>query len=116
MTAQPPVSSPGGRKDDAGKARYDLVPPEAIDALATVLTFGSKKYGDRNWEQGMAWSRPFAALMRHAWAWWRGEQTDPETGYSHLWHAMCCVAFLIAYEARKSGQDDRWRVPHEDRP
>ena len=45
--------------------------------------------------------------MRHMWAWWRGETADPETGASHLHHAACCLAFLIAYEERKAGTDDR---------
>lgn len=67
------------------------------------------RVGDRNWEHGMKWSRPFGALMRHMWAWWRGEDKDPETGRSHLWHAGCCIAFLIAYEARGDGEDDRWK-------
>lgn len=97
----------GGRKDDQGKLRYDLIPPEATDALAWILMSGASKYGDRNWEQGMRWGRPFAALMRHMWAWWRSEHTDPETGKSHLWHALACLAFLITFEARQIGEDDR---------
>lgn len=63
--------------------------------------------GERNWELGMSWSRPFAALMRHMWAWWRGEAADPETGMSHLHHACCCLMFLVAFESRHAGQDDR---------
>jgi hypothetical protein len=63
--------------------------------------------GERNWELGMSWGRVFAALMRHMWAWWGGQKTDAETGMSHLWHAACCLAFLVAYEQRKSGVDDR---------
>lgn len=96
-----------GYKADENKIRMDLIPPEAVEALATVLTFGAKKYADRNWEKGMKWSRPFGALMRHMWAWWKGEEKDPETGYSHLWHAMCCIAFLVTYEQRGIGTDDR---------
>mgnify|MGYP000957934659 CR=1 FL=1 len=65
------------------------------------------KTGERNWELGMSWSRPFAALMRHMWAWWRGEAADPETGMSHLHHACCCLMFLVAFESRHAGQDDR---------
>lgn len=96
-----------GRKDDIGKARHDLIPPELPEAIAAVLTFGASKYGERNWEKGMSWGRPFAAMMRHLWAWWRGEKADPETGFSHLWHAGACIAFLIAFEQRQKGIDDR---------
>lgn len=102
-----PMDLAQGTKFDADKIRMDLIPPEAVTALAAVLTFGAKKYADRNWEKGMGWSRPFGALMRHMWAWWGGEQKDPETGYSHLWHALCCIAFLVTYEQRKIGVDDR---------
>ena len=94
-------------KFDEEKIRYELLPPEFLEATSVILTFGAKKYEDRNWEKGMKWSRVFGALMRHMWAWWRGEHTDPETGKSHLWHACCCLAFLVAYEQRKVGEDDR---------
>lgn len=98
---------PEGRKDDQGKPRYDLLAPEFLEGTASILAFGADKYGERNWEKGMVWSRPFAALMRHMWAWWRGEGIDAETGKSHLLHASCCLMFLIAYENRKSGTDNR---------
>jgi hypothetical protein len=42
-------------------------------------------------------------------AWWEGEGADPETGYSHLWRAGCCIVFLIAYEPRGKGHDDQPR-------
>lgn len=98
-----------GRKDDSGKERMELIPPEAMIALGEIMTFGAAKYGDRNWERGMAWGRLFGAAMRHLWAWWRRDETDPETGRSHLWHAFCCIAFLVALEERKHGTDDRPR-------
>jgi hypothetical protein len=100
-----------GRKDDSLKLRMELIPPEILVALGDILTFGAKKYGDRNWEKGMAWSRVFGACMRHLWAWWACERVDDETGRSHLWHAACCIAFLIAYEMRASGIDDRPASP-----
>jgi len=98
-----------GAKHDQGKCRMELVPPELIEAVGTVLTFGAEKYAARNWEKGMSWGRVFGALMRHMWAWWKGEKSDPETGYSHLWHAACCITFLIAYEQRGAGVDDRFK-------
>ena len=96
-----------GRKDDGGKDPWHLLPFDAIRAVLKVLAFGAGKYGDRNWEAGMAWSRCYGAALRHLTAWWEGEKADPETGFSHLWHAACCVLFLIAYELRGRGADDR---------
>lgn len=116
----------GGRKDDAHKTRIDLVPPELVFAVADILTSGARKYEDRNWEKGMSWGRVFGALMRHMWAWWGGAgpttksflfgDNDSETGRSHLWHAGCCAAFLIAYEERGVGVDDRAKSAAQPRP
>lgn len=101
------LSKSEGVKHDDDKTRMDLLPPEFIYAVAQVLTFGANKYDDRNWEKGMKWGRVFGAAMRHLWSWWGGSKRDPETGFSHLWHAGCCIAFLIAYEDRGTGEDDR---------
>lgn len=98
-----------GVKFDDGKIRFDLLPPEGPKAVATILAVGAKKYAARNWEQGMDWSRPFAAMQRHLWAWWAGEKNDPDSGLPHLWHAACNCFFLIAYESRSKGTDDRPR-------
>lgn len=98
-----------GVKNDTGKLPYELLPSDAIEEILKVLQFGAKKYAARNWELGMDWSRPFAALMRHMWAWFRRENggRDSETGTSHLANAGCCLLFLLAYELRKVGKDDR---------
>lgn len=96
-----------GRKDDTGKLPLHLLPPDAVLEITKVLDFGQKKYSARNWEAGMSWSRPYAALLRHMFAWWMGERSDPETGLSHLSHAGCCILFLLSYEQRKIGEDDR---------
>ena len=113
-----------GRKNDQGKVRIELIPPEFIFGTAAVLTFGATKYEARNWEKGMSWGRVFGAMMRHMWAWWGGKgpstinfvlgEFDDETGYSHLWHAACCLAFLIAYEQRNTGTDDRHKGEKND--
>lgn len=94
-------------KFDNDKVRLDLIPPEFVTALGTILTFGAKKYAPRNWEKGMDWGRVYASLQRHLNAWWGGEKLDPETGKSHLWHAACNICFLVVYEIRGVGNDDR---------
>lgn len=101
------LASQEGRKDDIGKDPWDLAPWDAFRSIVLVLGFGARKYAPRNWERGMAWSRLYAAVLRHLTAWWQGEKNDPETGHSHLAHAGCCICFLIAFELRGSGTDDR---------
>lgn len=99
-----------GIKFDDNKPRIDLFPPEALTGISTILGIGAKKYGERNWEQGMDWGRIYAANMRHLLAWWGGQENDDGpggTGKPHLWHAGCNTAFLIAYAARGVGTDDR---------
>ncbi|RBP03782.1 hypothetical protein DFR50_14230 [Roseiarcus fermentans] len=96
-----------GRKDDSGKDPWHLLPFDAVRAIVKVLAHGAKKYEPRNWERGMDWERPYAACLRHLTAWWDREEGDPETGFSHLWHAGCCIVFLIAFELRGIGRDTR---------
>jgi len=98
-------------KNDEGKLRYDLIPPEAMEYWAEVYTIGAKKYADRNWEKGMSWCRIFRAMMSHSWKWFRGEKFDLKDGQHHLASVMWCAASLIAYEARGIGTDDRVKVP-----
>ena len=45
--------------------------------------------------------------MRHLWAFWRGEEIDPESGHPHLAHAAFHVFGLLAFTERKIGVDDR---------
>ena len=105
-----------GRKLDENKVRYDLLPVDGMDEIARVLSFGSKKYGDRNWEKGISYGRLFRAAIHHLWAWWCGEQVDPESGRHPLAHCACCVIFLLCFEVRSiggGGLDDR---PRNTRP
>lgn len=96
-----------GRKNDSGKARWDLLPP-SLDKVVEVFTIGAKKYADRNWEKGILWSRIFAAMMRHAWKWWwHGEKLDPVDGQHHLASVAWCALVLMHYEDFNPEFDDR---------
>lgn len=87
-----------GRKFDTGKPEYGLIPPHALEELAVVLTIGAQKYERDNWRYvSDAERRYFDAMMRHLWAWKRGERIDPETGRNHLAHAACCLFFLYEH-------------------
>ena len=84
-----------GRKDDAGRDRWDLLPTRSLRAIVRVLTSGAAKYGDENWRRvSRPRARYYAAALRHLAAWWEGELMDPESGHPHLAHAACCLLFL----------------------
>lgn len=63
--------------------------------------------GDRNWERGIKWSRVFGATLRHLFAYWLGQDHDPETGLPHIDHALCNVGFLAEYFQTRKEFDDR---------
>lgn len=92
---------------DAEKPRVDLIPPEFILALGVHCGKGAKKYGDRNWEKGMSYSRCYAAALRHLLAWWNGEEIDEELGSPHLIAAAWNLMALDHYLRTGAGTDDR---------
>lgn len=98
-----------GLKHDVGKPNLALVPPGPLLALTRVLDFGAAKYGPWNWRKGIEWSRVYAAVQRHLLAWWGGEDLDPESGHSHLAHALCGLVFLLTYAEEHRELDDRYR-------
>lgn len=106
ITARRDYTSDTGSKDDAEKARTDLLPVDALMEVAHVMTFGARKYAPHNWK-GLSVSRLYGAALRHLWAWWRGEDLDPETGRPHLAHAACCVLMVLDQALNRPQYDDR---------
>lgn len=98
-------------KADSGKTDWSLLPIESVEEIIKVLEFGATKYDDWNWStgNGFSYTRVFNATMRHLWAWFRGEDNDPETGLSHWAHAGCNVLFMLHFIKNKEryNQDDR---------
>lgn len=96
-----------GKTYDAGKLRYDLLPPEWEKGLAQVMTMGAAKYADRNWEKGLSWSRRYASMRRHQNAFWAGEDFDPESGLHHLVHVAWNALALYTFSQTHPEFDDR---------
>lgn len=93
---------------NTGKARWDLLPGDALSELVAVYTMGAEKYAARNWEKGLKWTNCFASMMRHSWKWMMGEDLDEESGLHHMahvaWNALAIVAF---FKRRRTDLDDR---------
>ena len=103
----------GGIKFDTEKNRMELFPPLAQRRISEIMTFGAQKYAAWNWAKGLEQSRLYGALQRHLTAWYMGEELDPETGKPHLWHAGCCMMFLIETAELRPDLDDRPKhYPH----
>ena len=106
---------PKAMKFDTEKPRMDLLDPDALTGLASVLTFGAQKYAAHNWRNGLEYSRVSAALHRHLAAIQRGENIDQESGLPHIDHLGCCWMFLsnfMKHPELYKDKDDRWK-PNE---
>lgn len=98
-----------GTKFDQEKVRLDLVDAEAIEGLASVLTFGAQKYDAHNWRKGISNSRLVASLLRHLFAIQRGEYIDPESGLPHIDHVGCNWMFLSNNMKNRPDLNDLWK-------
>ena len=98
-------------KYDQGKVDWSILPISASEEIIRVFEFGAKKYARANFLEGggLNYSRVLNSLLRHTYAFTRGEDRDPETGLSHLAHAGCNIYMLLSYELNKQKytNDDR---------
>lgn len=81
------------RDTQDGKLLYGCIPQVMLDEVAKVLTTGAARYGRDNFSKGMPFSRVMDSLLRHVFAYRRGERDEP-----HLAQAICNLTFLILYE------------------
>ena len=123
MTDEVRQTSDSGASKGSKLERYDMIPADALELVAKHYGKGAEKYppfdsGDGygvldNYRRGYAWSLSFAAMMRHAWAFWRGEDIDQETDSPHLaavvWHALTMLHWSLNDEL-KTKYDDRPRM------
>lgn len=98
----------GAQKEVEGKLRMDLIPPEVEKAYAEVLTFGVRKYDDRNWQKGIPYMSCVAALKRHLNSWLLKEDINEESGFNHVKHVLFWAAALTYFvENANLELDDR---------
>ncbi len=97
------------QKHDAEKPDMSLLSSIAIVKVAEVMSYGKKKYAANNWRSGFLWTRILAAVLRHIFAYLGGEDKDPESGLSHVAHAVAGLCFLLEFEETHTEMDDRYK-------
>lgn len=90
------------------KTPLHLIPAPALLAEAEVFGLGAKKYGAYNWrEHSVSASVYVAAALRHLLAWQERQDTDAESGQSHLAHVRACMGILLDAGHHGKLNDDR---------
>ena len=87
-------------KSDYGKPQLALVPIEDLwKAIAAIREYGNEKYHDPNNWKNVSIDRYHNALLRHIAACANDiNAKDAESGFPHLWHAACNMAFIMALQ------------------
>lgn len=98
-------------KDAVGvkKVPLHVVSSPVLMEIGLAMLEGDRKYGGHNYRvAGVRASVYYDALMRHAMSWWEGEDTDPDSGLSHITKALSTLTVL-----RDAMLNDMWT---DDRP
>lgn len=102
------VSETGGAKGSKPSQLF-TAPPAGLDALGRVCGMGAGKYEPWNYRKGYPWSLSANALLRHYLSWVNGQDTDTESGESHLAHAAWHALVLIQFASDHPAHDDRYK-------
>lgn len=113
MTDHPAAKS-GAQREKLGTLPYDLIPYQEItDAFARVAEFGAVKYAPWNWSKGLARVQLLGSLLRHTFAYLRGEDRDKETGLLHTDHILWNAA-VLSHNVHWNLEDGRRAEPSRD--
>jgi hypothetical protein len=104
----------GARREKLNAMPYDLVPfQEITDAYVRVAEFGARKYEPWNWSKGLARVQLIASLLRHTFAYLRGEDYDTDSGLLHTDHILWNAAAL-SHNVHWNLEDGRRKEPQRD--
>ena len=102
-----PAAASGAKREKLHVLPYDLVPfQEMTEAYVRVAEFGAKKYEPWNWSKGLSRVQILGSLLRHTFAYLRGEETDKDSGLSHTDHILW-NAVALAHNVRWNLEDGR---------
>lgn len=106
-----PAAASGAQREKLEQLPYDLVPfQEMTEAYARVAEFGAKKYAPWNWSLGLSRVQLLCSLLRHVFAYLRGEDRDRDSGLLHTDHILWNAAAL-SHNAHWNLEDGRRAEP-----
>lgn len=100
--------SVGAVKFDGDKADFSLLTQAMLEPMTRALMYGERKYSRGNFREGFENVRLTSAALRHIYAYLNREELDPESGVSHLGHAMAALAMLLDNIAEGVSTDVRY--------
>jgi hypothetical protein len=104
------TDKPSNPKDVCGvrKAPMSTVSAPVLAEIGVAMLEGASKYGRHNYRAvGVRSSVYYDATMRHLMAWWEGEDTDPDSGMSHITKAITSLVVLRDAMINSMVEDDR---------
>jgi hypothetical protein len=107
-------TKPTNPKDLLGvrKAPMSAVPANVLAELGVAMLEGAAKYGRHNYRAvGVRASVYYDAALRHLFAWWEGEDIDPDSGVSHITKMLSTLVVLRDAMLNGKLEDDRPPVP-----
>lgn len=106
-----PTASSGAMREKLATTPYDLFPfQETVDAYCRVAEFGAKKYDAWNWSKGLSRVQIICSMLRHTFAYLRGEEFDNAPGGSGLLHTD-----HILWNAVALSHNVHWKLADERR-
>ncbi|MDD3288398.1 MAG: DUF5664 domain-containing protein [Alphaproteobacteria bacterium] len=104
------VGSGAMRESNLHRGRFDLLPYEAMEALAIWYELGAEKYAARNWEKGLSVSDCINRMTRHALKVCSG-WTDEDHLAAVMWNAAGAITMM---QRRPDLNDHAWHTSTEE--
>jgi hypothetical protein len=109
-----PAARSGAQREKLNSTPYDLIPfLEVAEAYARVAEHGAQKYSPWNWSKGLTRVQLISSLLRHTFAYLRGEERDKDSDLLHTDHILWNAAAL-SHNVHWKLEDGRRREPDRD--
>jgi len=87
---------------------YSSLPANVSREVSVAMMEGARKYGRHNYRvAGVRASVYYDAAIGHINDYWEGEDTDPDSGLSHITKAIACLYVLRDAQMNNMCEDDR---------